>query len=90
MTDLGVLPGDDSSEAADITNDGRILGESCLGDHCRPVLWSDGTMIDLNQLLSPNSGWQLFDAQSINARGQITGGGIINGEFHAFVMTPAH
>jgi probable HAF family extracellular repeat protein len=88
MTDLGVLPGDVSSEAVDITNDGEILGESCSTDQCRPVLWRDGKVIDLNQVLSPNSGWQLFEAHAINARGQVTGGGVHNGEFHAYLMTP--
>lgn len=57
---------------------------------CRAALWTNGKVIDLNQALSPTSGWQLTDAQAINARGQITGGGLINGEFHAFLMTPVH
>jgi probable HAF family extracellular repeat protein len=92
MTDLGTLPGDVISEAADITNDGKIVGQSCSPDfsQCRAALWTNGNVIDLNQALSPTSGWQLTDAQAINARGQITGGGLINGEFHAFLMTPVH
>ena len=50
----------------------------------------NGTVVDLNTLLPDGSGWTLFDAQAVNSRGQIVGGGIHNGEFHAYLMTPVH
>jgi probable HAF family extracellular repeat protein len=92
MTDLGTLPGDVNSEAGDITNDGTVVGQSCSTDfaQCRAAVWSHGMAIDLNQALSPAGGWQLISADGINARGQITGFGIVNGEFHAFLLTPVH
>jgi probable HAF family extracellular repeat protein len=92
MTDLGTLPGDVNSEATDITNDGTVVGQSCSTDfaQCRAAVWSHGTVIDLNETLSPTAGWDLISAGGINARGQITGFGIVDGEIHAFLLTPSH
>jgi probable HAF family extracellular repeat protein len=90
MTDLGLLPGDVNGGGADINDPGQVVGESCSTERCRPALWSNGRAVDLNQAIPPSSGWQLFDAQAINARGQITGDGLVNGEFHAFLLTPVH
>jgi cell division protein FtsW (lipid II flippase) len=45
-------------------------------------------MQNLNQLIPSNSGWQLILADSINVQGQITGQGNINGQQHAFLLTP--
>ena len=51
-------------------------------------LYSNGTMTDLNSLLSPGSRWDLVYAMAINASGQIVGYGRINGEGHAYLLTP--
>jgi probable HAF family extracellular repeat protein len=87
--DLGTLPGDVSSGAFDITDQGQIVGLSCssTGD-CRAVLWTHGNPVDLNTLISNSSGWQLIDAQAENARGQIVGDGIHDGQEHAYLLTP--
>jgi probable HAF family extracellular repeat protein len=45
-------------------------------------------MTDLNHLIDPSMGWQLMDAFDINDAGQIVGAGQINGETHAFLLTP--
>ena len=45
-------------------------------------------MTDLNSLVDPASGWNITIAQAINDSGQIVGGGTINGQTHAFLMTP--
>jgi probable HAF family extracellular repeat protein len=45
-------------------------------------------MQDLNSLIDSNSGWQLTSANAINDLGQITGEGTINGQTHAFLLTP--
>jgi probable HAF family extracellular repeat protein len=45
-------------------------------------------MQNLNDLIPSNSGWSLSLPTGINSRGQITGQGTINGEQHAFLLTP--
>ena len=45
-------------------------------------------MTELNSLLAPDSGWDLSWAVDINDRGQITGYGIKDGQFRAYLMTP--
>ena len=45
-------------------------------------------MVDLNTLIDPLSGWELLDAADINDAGQITGQGLIGGEYHAYLLTP--
>lgn len=95
MQNLGTLGGD-ISWAIGINNLGQIVGYSDLitgndlsdfSDY-RAYLWENGQMIDLNTLIDGNSGWNLFSAYSINDLGQIVGEGIINGQTHAFLLTP--
>lgn len=45
-------------------------------------------MQNLNNLIPKDSGWQLVLPTAINNRGQITGQGTINGQSHAFLLTP--
>src|SRR5205807_514810 len=51
-------------------------------------IWSGGVMSDLNNLISPASGWELTQAQDLNDVGQIVGEGTIGGQTHAFLLTP--
>lgn len=74
--DLGVLPdvGHNYSIAIDINNHGDIVGTSApqAGSYGRAFLLpQDGTMIDLNSVLPPDSGWTLHSAIRINDSGQI-------------------
>lgn len=48
----------------------------------------NGSLIDLNTLIPADSGWTLYDADGINAHGQIVGNGTINGVSHAFLLIP--
>lgn len=75
MRDLGLLPGDDYSEALSINDHGAIVGESCNAttNVCRAVLWRNGTMVDLNTLVAPGYGDHLASANDINDAGEITG-----------------
>ena len=56
-----------------------MTGYSTLagGAEKRAFLYSDGTMYDLNDLVSSNSGtgWVLIEGRGINERGQIAGNG---------------
>lgn len=61
-------------------------GYMTTGSHA--VIYRDGVLQDLNDLIDPSLGWELLDARSINDSGQIVGEGVINGHIHAFILTP--
>lgn len=88
MQDLGVLPGDESSSAAAVNIFGLVVGSSTSDKGSRAFLWSSWTgMIDLNTLIPATSGWTLSTASGINMFGQIVGYGIVNGQYHAFLLS---
>ncbi|WP_299453488.1 PEP-CTERM sorting domain-containing protein, partial [uncultured Pigmentiphaga sp.] len=70
---------------------GQVTGQSYtpgnIAQHA--FLWDGSSMLDLNDLIPSGSGWILISAQGINDAGQITGYGILNGQSHAFLLTPA-
>ena len=51
------------------------------------LYYRDGTFHRLDELIDAN-GWTFKYAVGINDAGQITGWGTVNGEGHAFVLTP--
>lgn len=80
------------SKAWSINDRGQVVG-ILLEDGGRDyqynaVMWDNGELIDLNSFLPTNSGWILLEATDINEAGQIVGAGLINGEQHAFLLTP--
>lgn len=95
MQDLGTFPGaivtgipccgtlNNKGDAVGLTVDGTTF-------NMRAFLWHDNTLLDLNTLIPPNSGWALQDADSINDAGEIVGWGTINGETHAFLARPVY
>jgi hypothetical protein len=52
-------------------------------------MWEKGEMIDLQTRIPADSGWTLLAALGINERGQISGFGIHDGQYRAFLLTPA-
>src|SRR5439155_11534564 len=53
-------------------------------------VYRDGVTSNLGLLIPPNSGWQaIYNATDINNLGQIVGWGILGGQNHAFLLTPA-
>lgn len=86
------------SKALAINDVGDIVGSygdsGCFNNDCsglygnRAFIWRNGVMTDLNDLLPAGSPWTLIEATGINTQGQIVGQGLINGQFHAFLMTP--
>lgn len=54
----------------------------------KAVLWENGNLYDLNDLISNDSGWKLLLAKDINDTGEIIGEGFFNGAVHAFLLTP--
>lgn len=92
MIDLGTLGGN-SSQAEAINDNGIIVGWSELspGDSTNyyAFCYMNDTMYNLNDLISPDSGWVLRSASDINNLGQIVGWGFNGDAFaHAFLMTP--
>lgn len=92
MTSLGALPGDTTSLARNINDEGQVVGVSELLNNQnnpeRAFLYSSGTMYDLNDLVVDGSGWTLETAQDINDSGQIIGSGTLNNQSHSFLLTP--
>lgn len=87
-THFGTL-GTTFSLANGINNSGEIVGRSIAAngeDHA--FIWSDGVMSDLNDRILSGSGWTVIEAESTNGAGQIVGYGIVNGQTHAFLLTP--
>lgn len=70
--DLGTLGGN-TSDASAINDRGQIVGQSRLptGFSTHAFLYEDGQMRDLNALIDPSLGVEIFSAQDINDMGQI-------------------
>lgn len=92
LRDLGTLAGGNSSSAAAIDDFGVVVGQSTIANSpntSHAMLWSPRSgMWDLNDLIPANSGWVLNNATGINILGQVVGDGTINGQQHAFLLTP--
>jgi probable HAF family extracellular repeat protein len=77
MTDLGVHSL--QIELTDINDDRWITANDWLVN--RGVLWSPETgFVDLNTLLAPGSGIELWRAAAVNNHGQVVAWGSLNGE----------
>jgi probable HAF family extracellular repeat protein len=88
-TDLGTANGSNCSFAVSINNSEQVVGYS--GDGCSiAALWEDGgPMVDLNTLVTSNSGISIFGAATINERGEIAAGGTDSaGNQHALLLIP--
>jgi probable HAF family extracellular repeat protein len=74
-TDLGTLAGDCFSEAFAINSRGQVVGQSfsCATNIVRSFLWENGSMVDLNALIPPNSNLFLDNTLVINDHGEIGG-----------------
>jgi probable HAF family extracellular repeat protein len=88
--DLGVFESGLSSQAEGLNDIGQIVGAAQVGNYdWHACLFEDGAIIDLNTYLPSNSNWDyLRKAYGINNNGWIVGEGYINGETHAFLLTP--
>jgi probable HAF family extracellular repeat protein len=92
IRNLGVLPGDVTSQALGINEWRQVVGQSCdENDNCRAFLWHDGVMTDLNGLVASGYDDLLTTANDIDDFGRITGQAFDDDtdQFFAFLATPA-
>ena len=96
---LGILlPGDASSFATSINNQGQVVGSSfdTSSNWSHGLIWENGRMFDLNQLFPASSNLYVISASNINESGQIAGmavemAGPHAGQIvHAFLATPVN
>ena len=89
-TNLTVIPllSGATNGYASAVNSNSIVGACGTTNGLRTFLWQGGNLYDLNDRIATNSGWVLREANGINGAGQIVGWGNINGEVHAFLLTP--
>jgi probable HAF family extracellular repeat protein len=91
IVDLGTLAGFRDTYVYGLNDAGQIVGAATntMTSVSHAFLYSGGVMIDLNDLVAPESGWEYLTAAfAINNAGQITGYGLINGQFVGFLLTP--
>jgi probable HAF family extracellular repeat protein len=91
IVDLGTLTGFRDTYVYGLNDAGQIVGSvtnpSTSLSHA--FLYSGGVMIDLNDLVPPEQGWDYLTAAfAINNAGQITGYGQVDGQFRGFLLTP--
>jgi probable HAF family extracellular repeat protein len=86
---LGTLGGS-FSIARGINNRGEIVGGSLSrGDEdFHGFLYRNGKLHDLNDLLQPDSGWELIQAVAINDNGEIIGIGSNRGADRVVLLKP--
>jgi probable HAF family extracellular repeat protein len=96
-TDLGAFPGATATLAYGINTSDQVVGSASFPNTYHPfkvgkhvaVFFSNGSAIDLNTLISPNSGFKLTDAVGINDAGQILCDATVqSGPKHAVVLSP--
>ena len=52
--------------------------------------WDSRGLADLNAAIAPAQQWELFTAQAVNSRRQITGDGGHAGSSRAYLLTPSN
>jgi probable HAF family extracellular repeat protein len=91
MTVLASLPSYPFSNATFNNSIDQIVGEAWSTDFSTTtaILWQNGSVVDLNTMISPNSTLHLDAALEINDRGEIAvNGSDANGNTHAALLIP--
>lgn len=94
LQDLGTPSGTSFGGHGAVNILGMVVGAACpqpclSQESVHGFIWTVPTgWLDLNSLIPPDSGWVIENVAAISARGQITGQGFINGQYHAFLLTP--
>ena len=88
FVDLG-LTGSRETVPFAINDGAQVVGTTDATGTSRAFLYSNGMFVDLNSVIQKGSGWELASAFDINNNAQIVGSGLLNNNFHAFLLTPA-
>lgn len=94
MQSLEPLPGDPTSAALALNDRGDVVGASQDGptaaSNARAVIWHDGVVSDLNELVDGATSLYLLTAFGIDNAGRIVGFAFDTGTFqvHAFLASP--
>jgi len=91
FTELGTLPSRPDAEAQGVNLLGTIVGtaySSGGGFTNAALVWHNGVLHDLNDLVVDADGWDLRQAYAINSSGWIVGDGLRNGVWLGFIAVP--
>ena len=91
MTNLGTTDGLSNSEANFINSKAQIVGHSfpCGFAFHNAFLWENGSIVNLNTLISPRFAFHLSLPAFINDQGEIgVFGSLSNGDQHALLLIP--
>jgi hypothetical protein len=92
LSDLGLFLSFFSTAATDANDAGVAVGGAlnAEGELFAALVWRGSGAEDLNTLIQPGTGWELKDAQAVNARGEIVGIGLKGGSLAArpFLLRP--
>ena len=91
MTDMGTPDGNGCSDPNVINARGQAVGRStdCLNHVLHTFLWENGSIVALEDLVSPASEIKILDNISINDRGEIPANGILpNGDVRTILLVP--
>jgi probable HAF family extracellular repeat protein len=95
MIDLGLVNGDNASNAFGINSQGQVVGQSWFWDGhevtaSHAFLWNNGgPMLDLNTLVCNSTDLQLIEADLINDSGWIVSYALRpNGDLRAAILIP--
>lgn len=90
MSDLGVLPGMNSSSALAMNNLGQVIGTSSINRNESSAFLYDSVngMSNLLGLVVNGDGWDSISVADINDLGVIVGAGFRDGRSHAIMISP--
>jgi len=80
----------DNAFSISVNSSEQVIGNVGTTNGSAPFLWEDGSpLVDLNTLIPPGSGLQLYEADEINDRGEIVVQGLdASGNNHAVLLIP--
>lgn len=88
VVSIGTLGGQQSI-AWDLNDHGDVVGGAIDGlNRNRAFIYRQGVLQDLNDLIPPNTGWELLSAEGINNDGRIVGTGSFQSALRPFLLTP--